>query len=171
MYIQPITDRVPQGGAGPGLGGLGFWEALIPLAIAEINKPSGGNGPAGSAGMAPAGGMVQAQISSNVSPQISPSFVQQWQPSGSPVNTSAVQNTPATGTIPGFDYGAPAGAGGYLYPSQVQSGGNFMGLTYTQWALIAGAVILAAVAYKHRAKINTHARAFGSRARRAVKAF
>ncbi len=70
MYIQPVTDRIPQGGAGPGLGGLGFWEALIPLAIAEINKPGGGA--PGSAGMAPAGGTIQAQISSNVSPQISP---------------------------------------------------------------------------------------------------
>ena len=176
MFISSLacmgcrTESDP-GGPGVGLGALGFdpTSLIVPI-VSSALKPGGGS-------TGGAAGGTSTQVSTQVSPQISPSFVQQFQPSGSPVNTSAVQGgTPITGAIPGFDaggYATPNYGAGYVFPGAVQStgAGFFSSMTTTKWAIIAGGIVVAAFAYKHRNRIATHTRSAYHRARRAVKAF
>lgn len=88
----------------PKLSGMGQYEALIGAAASYFGSDDGGGG-------APAPGQ-QTEVSTTtqiqVSPQISPIFTQQFQPSGSPVNAGAAMSptgtVPQVGYLPGFDY-------------------------------------------------------------------
>ena len=108
--------------------------------LASGMSQSAGNG-AGSPQMPSTG--VSTSVQTTVSPQISPVFVQQDSPTNSPVNAGATQaspspmsadfgpqgrGTPATGYIPGFDYGSgyvPSGPA--VIPTQVKAAGLDMG--------------------------------------------
>lgn len=168
----------------PTLNGLGFVEYIAAgtALLTAANKGGGGGAPTAPS-IAPG---TAIDVSTQVSPQISPSFVQQDNPTNSPVTTGATQYapmsvnplpyTPATGIIPGFDAGGPGGmspiGAGYLYPNVSQTQGGFLSrITPTQWAMLAGGVVLAAVAFKKRERVKHYARAGYERARRAVKAF
>jgi hypothetical protein len=75
--------------------------ALLPGsgAIVPALMPDGG-GASAPGGMLP-NVTVSPAIQTQVSPQISPSFVQQQQPTGSPVSTGATQNMPTTQSATG----------------------------------------------------------------------
>ncbi len=96
-----------------GLMGLGFWEAAAAAVASNLLTQNSGGGSTPSAAPATSGGSsVNPSIA--VSPQISPSFVQQWQPSNSAVTTGAAQigsggasSSPApTGQGAGYGYGS-----------------------------------------------------------------
>jgi hypothetical protein len=108
---------------------MGQYEALVGAAISAFGSEGGGGG-----------GAVPMQQRSDVttttqiqvSPQISPVFTQQFQPSGSPVNAGATMAptgvVPNTGYLPGFDYasgvwptgtpGIPTQQAGFSLPPQ-----------------------------------------------------
>lgn len=87
------------------LNGLGFWEALLPIAGQVITSAFSDKGrtPTTTGTYAPEPQAqpvnvittVSPQVSTNVSPSISPVFQQQWQPSSSPATASTVQSVPS----------------------------------------------------------------------------
>jgi hypothetical protein len=78
--------------------------AFLPGAGALLPMATGGGG-AGNAYAMP-GVTVSPAIQTQVSPQISPSFVQQMQPQNSPVSTGATQNLPTTQSATGSPDGS-----------------------------------------------------------------
>jgi hypothetical protein len=89
------------------MAGMGQYEALIGVAADYFMSDGGGDG-----GAPAPGAKTQTEVTTTtaiqVSPQISPVFTQQFQPSGSPVNAGATMAptgvVPNTGYLPGFDY-------------------------------------------------------------------
>jgi hypothetical protein len=81
------------------LSGLAFVEYLA-AGAKLLGAAKGGGGGAGAPGV-----MVSTatNVNTQVSPQISPVFVQQSDPSNSPVNAGIGMGTPVTGAMPGFD--------------------------------------------------------------------
>lgn len=81
--------------------GLGFLQFAAPLAAAYLSSKAGGSGGGGdpSAGMMPPSTEVNTTVSPNikVSPQISPIFQQQFQPTNSPINAGTSQSSAPEG--------------------------------------------------------------------------
>lgn len=115
MYMSAIPSSPCNNCAAVGMAGMG---EIDPFSIAArlVTGAAAGGGGGGSPG-APAQPSVSVQTSTNISPQISPSFVQQQSPTNSPVSTGATQNlappyggslpgTMVTGAAPGFDVGS-----------------------------------------------------------------
>jgi hypothetical protein len=114
------------------MAGLGQYEALIGVAADYFMSEDGGSGGAPGGAM-PSRTDVTTTTQVQVSPQISPIFTQQFQPSGSPVNAGATMaptgTVPNTGYMPGFDYasgfwptgtpGIPTQQEGFNVPPQV----------------------------------------------------
>jgi len=107
--------------------GLSQYEALIGAAVSAFGDDGGGGG-----GAPPMQQRSDVTTMIQVSPQISPVFTQQFQPSGSPVNAGATMAptgvVPNTGYLPGFDYasgvwptgtpGIPTQRAGFSLPPQ-----------------------------------------------------
>lgn len=144
--------------------GLGVWESLIPAAASYLMKDGGGGGaPAPGMPSASGGVTVSPAIQTQVSPQISPVFIQQDQPQGSSITAGTSQMLPTSqsattgqpdpfgggGGIPG----APAfPSSPRTLPTGFQPGGIPMPeipgqeRNYLPW-VIGGGVALLAVAY------------------------
>lgn len=147
------------------LNGLGFIETLapfIPLATKLIGGDSGGSG----SKQAPA-----VTMSTQVSPQISPIFQQQFQPSNSPISAGASQYMPTSQNagVPGSNAGtspfpdAPS-AGGYpLVPtsngSALTSTGPLPGTIFgmrTGYVIVGAAVIAAVILIARNKRKNRY---------------
>lgn len=114
----------------PGLSGMGQYEALVGVAADYFMSDNGGGG---GAPLPTTRTDVATTTQIQVSPQISPVFTQQFQPTSSPVNAGAAMaptgTIPNTGYLPGFDYasgfmptgvpGIPTQQGAFGVPPQV----------------------------------------------------
>ncbi len=109
------------------LNGLGYIDTLISAGASLFGK--GGGGGAGAAAAPSNQVTTTTNVNTQVSPQISPNFIQQQQPTNSAVNASATMGTPVTGAIPGIDDQA--------YPGVYTSGG---GMTDQEKLIIGGGV-------------------------------
>jgi len=141
--------------------GLGFIETLapfIPLATKLIGGDSGGGG---SAKQSPA-----VTMSTQVSPQISPIFQQQFQPSNSPISAGASQFMPTTqgAAVPGYSGASPfpeaPSAGGLpLAPSALTSTGPLPGTIFgmrTGYVIVGAAVIAAVILIARNKRKNRY---------------
>lgn len=136
MYLAGLNCNCDE------LAGLAAgYESLIPVASSLLSK---GVKSAGSGGSAPS---VQSSINTQVSPQISPIFIQQDKPQNSAINAGVSMTTPVTGAIPGFD-----ASSGYLpsIPSYSQVTPGFD----KRLLLIPVALIVAAFIFKKRKQLR-----------------
>lgn len=135
----------------PKLSGLGQWESLFSAGASLVGGGSKGGGGAAPGDMTNITVPTTTTVATQISPQISPVFVQQQSPTNSPVNAGAAMQptgyVPAVGTLPGFDYGSGMIPGTQFPMPSVQAGG---GIPPMALALAAGIVGLAIVLPKKK---------------------